>query len=227
MFEREAREFQACLYISHLYYKEITRTPTLECTLECYEKLNSRFALEHTGTETETSNSLSLNSTIMSRTYTSGLGTPVYMAPELCGGVSGTDKYSSRIDVYSFGIICWEASAGVTPWSHVTFKFSYELLDRVQKGDRPPISDIMKANVPAGYFTLVRSCWHQEPKNRPPFHIVSECLIDMVSKISSSPSSSSSSSTDGIELTSTKKQEDSSSPPLYNKSNKKSTYEMI
>ena len=57
VFESEAREFQLCLYISHyhenitaiihLYYKEITRTPTLECTLECYEKLNSRCALEH------------------------------------------------------------------------------------------------------------------------------------------------------------------------------------
>ena len=201
-----------------------TRILTLECTLECYEN-STRASRSNVGTKTATLNSL--NSTIMSRTYTSGLGTPVYMAPELCGGVSGTDKYSSRIDVYSFGIICWEASAGVTPWSHATFKFSYELLDRVQKGDRPPISDRMKADAPAGYFAMVKSCWHQEPKNRPPFHIVSECLIDMVSKISSSPSSSSSSSTDGIELTSTKKQEDSSSPPLYNKSNKKSTYEMI
>ena len=168
----------------------------------------------------------------MSRTYTSGLGTPVYMAPELCGGVSGTDKYSSRIDVYSFGIICWEASAGVTPWSHATFKFSYELLDRVQKGDRPPISDRMKADAPAGYFAMVKSCWHQEPKNRPPFRMVCECLFDMVSKISSSASSD----TDGIELISTtKKQEEeeeekvsssSSSSSLYNKSNK-SAYEII
>ena len=49
--------FESCLYISHyhenitaiinLYYKEITRPPTLECTLECHEKLHSRFALEH------------------------------------------------------------------------------------------------------------------------------------------------------------------------------------
>ena len=43
------RGVRTCLYISHdhenitaiinLYYKEITRTSTLECTLECYEKL--------------------------------------------------------------------------------------------------------------------------------------------------------------------------------------------
>ena len=89
------------------------------------------------------------------------------MAPELCGGVSGTDKYSSRIDVYSFGLPLGSI-AGVTPWSHATFKFSFRF-DRVQKGDRPPISDRMKADAPAGYFAMVKSCWHQEPKNRPPF----------------------------------------------------------
>ena len=33
--------------ITHLYYQKITPTRTLKCTLECDEKLNSLFALEH------------------------------------------------------------------------------------------------------------------------------------------------------------------------------------
>ena len=33
--------------ISYLQHKKITRTSTLKCPLKCYEKLNSRFALEH------------------------------------------------------------------------------------------------------------------------------------------------------------------------------------
>ena len=117
------------------------------------------------------------------------------MAPELCGSVSLSVKYSSRIDVYSFGIILWEASAGVTPWSHKKFKFSHELLDCVKNGERPPISNVMKSNVPAGYFTMVRSCWHQEAKNRPTFRVVFELLCDMVLKASPSPIGH-----DGIEL---------------------------
>merc|ERR1712023_606529 len=54
---------------------------------------SSSFSTQESSSKTRRKSSLKdrMNSTIMSRTYTSGLGTPVYMAPELCGGVSGTD----------------------------------------------------------------------------------------------------------------------------------------
>ena len=59
VFEREARELTfscfhqsitcvtSIIYITHLYQKKITRTRNAQMPFECYEILNSRFALEH------------------------------------------------------------------------------------------------------------------------------------------------------------------------------------
>ena len=41
------------------------------------------------------------------------VGTPVYMAPE----VLSREKYSSKADVYSFGILVLELITGLAPYS--------------------------------------------------------------------------------------------------------------
>jgi serine/threonine protein kinase len=52
-----------------------------------------------------------------------GAGTLPYMAPELLVdaqlGVAAVPA-TSRVDVYSFGMVLWEMLAGQPPWSHVT-----------------------------------------------------------------------------------------------------------
>ena len=46
-------------------------------------------------------------------TMTKGVGTPLWMAPELF--VGGT-KYGPEVDVYSFGVIMWELATRKIPW---------------------------------------------------------------------------------------------------------------
>merc|ERR1712000_114123 len=43
-------------------------------------------------------------SCLRARRQSKGMGTPKYMAPELLEGKS----YTEKVDVFSFGILCWE-----------------------------------------------------------------------------------------------------------------------
>ena len=44
----------------------------------------------------------------LSMTMTAAVGTPLYMAPELLKGSHSTSRYSSKADVFSFGVLMWE-----------------------------------------------------------------------------------------------------------------------
>ena len=51
-----------------------------------------------------------------------------------------------------------------------------QLLNKVvRRGERPTIPP----TCPAGLASLIRACWHQDPKQRPPFHVVLETLQSM------------------------------------------------
>ncbi|EGD83268.1 hypothetical protein PTSG_11440 [Salpingoeca rosetta] len=46
-----------------------------------------------------------------SMTMTAGVGTPLYMAPEVLLG----DKYNAKADVFSFGVLMWEVATQRVP----------------------------------------------------------------------------------------------------------------
>lgn len=86
-------------------------------------------------------------------------GTYHWMAPE----VINSTQYTEKADVYSFGIILWEIAARAIP---------YEGLQPVQvvaavinRKERPKLPE----DCPEDYKALVRSCWAQEPGDRPGF----------------------------------------------------------
>ncbi len=111
----------------------------------------------------------------LSYTYsnlTMDLGTTRWMAPELFGdseehnvGASSSSeslKYHFKVDVYSFGMVCYEILTGCVPF------FNCKLMDlrkRIKDGLRPD----MPEQCPQQLSTLVQACYHPDPKARPSF----------------------------------------------------------
>src|SRR2546422_4942605 len=62
-------------------------------------------------------------------------GTAAYMSPEQASG----GKLDARSDVFSFGIVLYEALAGRRPFSGKT---TLELLQNIVQGTPPPLQDI-------------------------------------------------------------------------------------
>jgi len=118
-------------------------------------------------------------------------GTTRWMAPELfsdskdhnVGPNSSSDSlnYHFKVDVYSFGMVCYEILTGCVPF------FNFEMMDlrkRIKDGERP---DLPKC--PEQLSTLVEACYHPDPKARPSFpgicvelrHIMCSLMVDSTS----------------------------------------------
>lgn len=105
-----------------------------------------------------------------------GLGTPLYMAPEMLQ----TRHYGAKIDCYSFAMVLWQMCTGKklmdgfgfdkdsVPPMRVAFKACYEKL-------RP----IMPADCPPALADLIRACWEDAPEMRPSFQQILEKLSDL------------------------------------------------
>ncbi len=126
---------------------------------------------------------------------TMGLGTTRWMAPELFGdsedhniGPSSSSesnlslKYHFKVDVYSFGMVCYEILTGRVPF------FNFKLMGirkRIKDGLRPN----MPEQCPVQLSTLVQACYHCDPKARPSFpeicvelrHIMCTLMVDSTS----------------------------------------------
>lgn len=80
-------------------------------------------------------------------------GTPCWIAPEIMQG----DKYDESADVYSLGIVMWEILTGKIPYD------GEPNIPDIIKGERPPVPKDCEES----YATLMKMCWHTEPKERP------------------------------------------------------------
>ncbi|KAH3763900.1 Serine/threonine-protein kinase [Pelomyxa schiedti] len=102
------------------------------------------------------------------KNYTCGLGTPVYMAPELIS----TDQYNSKVDVFSFGMCLWEMWTREEPWSGIAV---WDIPKKVTVGDRPEIPK----DCPEHLTKLIVRCWDQNQNNRPAFTEIFDILTEM------------------------------------------------
>jgi len=89
---------------------------------------------------------------------TPNTGTPVYAAPEI-----STRNYTTKADVYSFGVILWEMYCRDKPWKDI--QWAFEVAKMVDSGKRPPLPKSM----PEWLQTLITTTWHSNPEKRPSF----------------------------------------------------------
>jgi ABC-type phosphate transport system substrate-binding protein len=99
------------------------------------------------------------------------VGTPEYVAPEVM--IPKGKGYSSKADIYSFGIVAWEVWSCQQPYSDLPM---IEILFGVTtNGIRPSIEVIDDPDL----AELIKRCWAQEPEHRPTFDDILSVLRDL------------------------------------------------
>ena len=101
--------------------------------------------------------------------YTASEGTkfPVkWAAPE----VIDYTNFSSKSDVWAYGILCWELfSGGQSPYKGFQ---NTRVADEVRRGYRLQ----RPAACPADIYQLMTNCWDHQPEKRPSFKKIDEGL---------------------------------------------------
>lgn len=94
-------------------------------------------------------------------------GTPAYMAIECLKN----DNFSTKSDVFSFGVILWELMTRVTPWAG---KAPESIYAEITTGSRLEVP--LDTDFPESYIKLMTSCWLEDPNDRPSMKIVLQTL---------------------------------------------------
>jgi hypothetical protein len=97
------------------------------------------------------------------------LGTCYWMAPEIIV----KKRYSTKVDVYSYGIIMWEVCTRKTPYGCMSQQ-QVQFYVSVKKG-RPNMK-IIPSDTPPKIIQLMQMCWDHEPNNRPTFDFIVDFL---------------------------------------------------
>ena len=103
---------------------------------------------------------------------TGHLGTCYWMAPEIIVN----KRYSTKVDVYSYGIIIWEVCTRKTPYSCMSQQ-QVQFYVSVKKG-RPNLK-IIPSNTPPKIIQLMQMCWDHDPDNRPSFEYIVDYLQNL------------------------------------------------
>ena len=116
-------------------------------------------------------------------------GTYAYSAPEVYKG----DKYTDKSDVFSLGIILWEAVARILtgeyqrPYKEYNYKIDFQIIiNSAKHGKRPKLGlDIC----PEPLRNLMMSCWDPSPNERPDAAQALKILKDIQQEYEDSPES--------------------------------------
>lgn len=141
----------------------VRRVKAKEVGVEYFHAKVADFGLSRTKENSTTASIQTLNQ-----------GTSRWMAPEMIeianddGEVSLSEceaqlKYPFKIDVYSFGMLCYEILSGSVPFSAFSPR---EVKKKVLAGERPELPE----RCPERLRTLIKECWSSDASKRPNFH---------------------------------------------------------
>ena len=98
--------------------------------------------------------------------------TIVYTAPEILKDEKTEGEPS--LDVFIFGSVCYEILIQKKPYyEKKSFK---EIKNAIIKGKRPDLKELEENNYPKILINIIKTCWENEPKNRPSMKEIKEKL---------------------------------------------------
>lgn len=97
---------------------------------------------------------------------TNGVGTPIWMAPELYEEA----PYTKKVDVFSFGLICYCILSGQPP---LNLRYQLSIQDKILNHEISELSKICKS-----FHVLIANCLNIYPERRIDFDQISKFLKD-------------------------------------------------
>ncbi|TDH73254.1 hypothetical protein CCR75_000508 [Bremia lactucae] len=101
---------------------------------------------------------------------TTNIGSACWAAPEVLKD-EATSEYSVKIDVYSFGIICWQLFTCGSPYADIPGS-NLAVAEAVLSGVRPTIP----RGCPRLFAKIMQRCWDDIPIRRPNFEDIVQLL---------------------------------------------------
>ncbi|BFU25081.1 tyrosine kinase, putative [Entamoeba histolytica HM-1:IMSS-B] len=91
-------------------------------------------------------------------TFTKGIGTPIYMAPDLLNN----KRYDEKIDVFSFAVVMYETYIWGDVYPEKEFPYIWNIASFIADGKRRPKIVTMEE----WFWELINLGWNQNPKER-------------------------------------------------------------
>ncbi|ELP90542.1 tyrosine kinase, putative, partial [Entamoeba invadens IP1] len=110
------------------------------------------------GKLTDFGSARNVNMLMTNMTFTKGIGTPIYMAPEILN----QEKYKKEADIFSFGVTLYECLSWSLAYQPPQFKFPWEIADFVNNSNRLK----QTPNLDNKEYELIVKMWNQNPSNR-------------------------------------------------------------
>ncbi|ELP89852.1 protein serine/threonine kinase, putative [Entamoeba invadens IP1] len=138
------------LHENGILHRDIKPDNILVLSLDSNENVNAKL--------TDFGSSRNINLLMTNMTFTKGVGTPKYMAPEILN----KEKYKKPADVYSFGVSLFECVTWKEPYPKIRFKFAWDIVDFVASGKRLKKIFHMKKDI----YDIVNDMWCQDVYKR-------------------------------------------------------------
>ncbi|KAL7717778.1 Protein serine/threonine kinase [Entamoeba marina] len=107
---------------------------------------------------TDFGSSRNINMLMTNMTFTKGIGTPKYMAPEILD----RNKYKKPSDIYSFAITIYETMIWDNAYPKTQFEHPWSIADFISNGNRLPKPSTMNETI----YSLISNCWKHESNSR-------------------------------------------------------------
>ncbi|ELP91763.1 protein serine/threonine kinase, putative [Entamoeba invadens IP1] len=140
------------LHENDILHRDIKPDNYLIFSLDSNEKVNAKL--------TDFGSARNVNLLMTNMTFTKGVGTPKYMAPE----VLDKKKYKKPADIFSFAITMYEIILWEDAFqkSDSRFKYAWDIADFTSAGKRL----VIPKDVPNELSFLITKCWAQELEQR-------------------------------------------------------------
>ena len=138
------------LHTNGIMHRDIKPENVLVFRLDENVKVNAKL--------TDFGSSRNLNQMMTNLTFTKGVGTPIYMAPE----VIQLNKYKKSADIYAFGLSMYEIWGWTEAFPKPKFKFAWRIAEFISSGQRPEKLKCFTQK----QFDLIEKCWCHNAKER-------------------------------------------------------------